>query len=195
MWYDIKLFRYIQNYFSITRCTVCLQISESSITMETLSVTSVCRLEIVLFIDFQWFFMQPPWPLCPWFDQWWNTCEANVVIDACWTSSCVTVQSIPHLGMMTSSKAQLWRPLCHLVHSEDTKCSLLCVQTMIWLSSFNDKRAEVSDTITQRLLLKRLTGVLGYVSFINSPKNLQHFNLKKHAFLQHESENDILLFT
>lgn len=84
------------------------------------------------------FFMQPPWPLCPWFDQWWKICEANVVINACWISSCVTVQSIPHLRMMTSSKAQLWRPFCHLVHSEDTKCSLLCVQTTIWLSSFNN---------------------------------------------------------
>lgn len=47
----MKLFRYIQNDFSITRCTDCLQISEW-----TLSVTSACRLEIVLFIDFQWFF-------------------------------------------------------------------------------------------------------------------------------------------
>lgn len=38
-------------FFSIIRCTDCLQISKW-----TLSVTSACRLEIVVFLDFQWFF-------------------------------------------------------------------------------------------------------------------------------------------
>lgn len=50
-WYDMKLFQYVQNDFSIMCCTDCLQISEW-----TMSVISACRLETVLFIDFQCFF-------------------------------------------------------------------------------------------------------------------------------------------
>ncbi len=101
----MKHFRYIQNYFSVTRFTVCLQTSEW-----TLSVTSACRLDIVL--DFQWIFYAATmaslpliWPVM---DDLWGKCSHRRMLNFILCDSAIYTSSRKYdLLKSTALKASL----------------------------------------------------------------------------------------